>query len=218
MQRILIWMVGIYGLMAGPVKACSLALVLAVDVSASIDQGEFEFQTYGLADALLDPEVADVLVQHQVALSVVQWSGAGEEELSVPWRRMLTYDEVRAFSNRVRALPRAWVGSNTAVGDAIAFSVEQFSAVPDCGRKVIDVSGDGASNAGTDTGSERSNAQDMGIEINGIAIDIHGVSITEYYRRFVITKNGFVITSRGFSDYPRSIREKLLKELIKPGS
>lgn len=218
MQRILIWMVGIYGLMVGPVKACSLALLLAVDVSASIDQGEFEFQTYGLADALLDPEVADVLVQHQVALSVVQWSGAGEEELSVPWRRMLTYDEVRVFSERVRALPRAWVGSNTAVGDAIAFSVEQFSGVPDCGRKVIDVSGDGASNAGTDTGSERSNAQDMGIEINGIAIDIHGVSITEYYRRFVITKNGFVITSRGFSDYPRSIREKLLKELIKPGS
>ena len=218
MQRILIWMAGIYGLMAAPAKACSLALLLAVDVSASIDQGEFEFQTHGLADALLDPEVADVLVQHQVALSVMQWSGAGEEELSVPWRRMLTYDEVRTFSERVRAVPRAWEGSNTAVGDAIAFAVEQFAAVPDCGRMVIDVSGDGASNAGIDTGSERSNAQDRGIEINGIAIDIHGVSITEYYRRFVITKNGFVITSRGFSDYPRSIREKLLKELIKPGS
>jgi len=192
--------------------------VLAIDVSRSIDIGEYNFQTHGLADALLDPEIADVLVQHQVALSVVQWSGAEEGDLTIPWRRMLSYNEVKDFSARVRDMPRKWEGSNTAVGDAIAFSAAQFDRVADCGRKVIDVSGDGSSNAGLHAGIESRKAEAAGIEINGIAIDIIGASITAFYTRFVVTSDGFVITSRGFSDYPRSIREKLLRELVKPGS
>ncbi|MCK4861236.1 MAG: DUF1194 domain-containing protein [Rhodobacteraceae bacterium] len=218
MRRILILLAALVGLAAGPVTACSLALLLAIDVSSSIDIGEYKFQTHGLADALLDPEVADVLVQHQVALSVVQWSGAEEGDLTIPWRRMLSYGEVRDFSTRVRDMPRKWEDSDTAVGDAIAFSAAQFDRVADCGRKVIDVSGDGSSNAGLNAGVESRKAEAAGIEINGLAIDIIGASITAFYTRFVVTSDGFVITSRGFSDYPRSIREKLLRELIKPGS
>ena len=214
----MILITAVFSLAAGPVAACSLALVLAIDVSRSIDIGEYNFQTHGLADALLDPEIADVLVQHQVALSVVQWSGAEEGDLTIPWRRMLSYNEVKDFSARVRDMPRKWEGSNTAVGDAIAFSAAQFDRVADCGRKVIDVSGDGSSNAGLHAGIESRKAEAAGIEINGIAIDIIGASITAFYTRFVVTSDGFVITSRGFSDYPRSIREKLLRELVKPGS
>ena len=218
MRRMVLLLTALFGLAAGQVAACSMALVLAIDVSSSIDIGEYKSQTHGLADALLDPEIADVLVQHQVALSVVQWSGAGEGDLTIPWRRMLSYAEVRNFSARVRDMPRKWEGSNTAVGDAIAFSVAQFDRVSDCGRKVIDVSGDGSSNAGLNAAVESRKAEAAGIEINGIAIDIVGASITAFYTRFVVTSDGFVITSRGFSDYPRSIREKLLRELIKPGS
>ena len=218
MRRILTLMATLFGLAAGPAAACSMALVLAIDVSSSIDIGEYKFQTHGLADALLDPEIMDVLVQHQVALSVVQWSGAEEGDLTIPWRRMLSYDEVRDFSARVRDMPRKWEDSDTAVGDAIAFSAAQFDRVADCGRKVIDVSGDGSSNAGLNAGVESRKAEAAGIEINGLAIDIIGASITAFYTRFVVTTDGFVITSRGFSDYPRSIREKLLRELIKPGS
>jgi Ca-activated chloride channel family protein len=218
MNRIIFWALAALNFIAGPAAACSMALVLAIDVSSSIDIGEYKFQTHGLADALLDPEIMDVLVQHQVALSVVQWSGAEEGDLTIPWRRMLSYGEVRNFSARVRDMPRAWEGSNTAVGDAIAFSAAQFDRVSDCGRKVIDVSGDGSSNAGLNAGAESRKAEAAGIEINGIAIDIIGASITAFYTRFVVTSDGFVITSRGFSDYPRSIREKLLRELIKPGS
>jgi len=218
MHRILILLVALFAFVAGPVAACSLALVLAMDVSSSIDIGEYKFQTHGLADALLDPEIADVLVLHQVALSVVQWSGAEEGDLAIPWRRMLSYSEVRDFAARVREMPRTWDGSNTAVGDAIAFSAAQFDRVSDCKRKVIDVSGDGSSNAGVHAGIESRKAEAAGIEINGVAIDIVGVGITEFYKRFVMTSDGFVITSRGFSDYPRAIREKLLRELIKPGS
>ena len=218
MPRALFLLFTIFSLLAGPVKACSLALVLSMDVSSSIDIGEYNFQRRGLADALLDPEIQDVLVNHQVALSVVQWSGVGEAELTLPWRRMLSYAEVRRFSERVRDMPRKWETSNTAVGDAIAFSAAQFGRVADCKRKVIDMSGDGSSNAGVHAGVESRKAQAAGIEINGIAIDIVGRAITAFYERFVVTKDGFVITSQGFSDYPRAIREKLLRELIKPGS
>ncbi len=205
-------------LFAKPVLACKLALILAIDVSTSIDSGEFTFQRDGLADALLDTEIMNVLTRDEVALMVVQWSGNNEHVVVLPWRRITSQNDVLGFANQVRSMRRAYVNSNTAVGDAIAFSITQFGAVNDCHRKVIDVSGDGASNAGSETSNQSRRAGRLGIEINGIAIDIIGNSISEYYRRFVVTRDGFVMTSTGFSDYPRTIRAKLLRELVRPGS
>lgn len=203
-------------LSASKAFACKLSLILAMDVSSSIDEGEYRYQVDGLADALLDPVIADVLIQDQIALAVVQWSGAGEVELSIPWRRMLSEREVLDFAARVRALDRKWETSNTAPGDAIKFSAEQFESVSDCQRKVIDVSGDGAANAGLSTANQSRLAHEAGITINGLAIDIIGQSITEFYMRFVVTKGGFVETSRGFSDFPRTIKRKLMREIITP--
>jgi len=205
-------------LLAQPVLACQLALVLSMDVSNSIDGGEYRYQVDGLADALLDQDVINVLTRDQVALTVVQWSGPDQQMAVLPWRRMLTDAEVRLFAQQVRGMRRQFLFSKTAIGNALAFSIAQFSAVPDCQRRVIDVSGDGASNSGIETSNQSRRAGLAGIEINGVAIDIMGTSITEYYRRFVITPQGFVLTSTGFSDYPRTIRAKLLRELVKPGS
>lgn len=199
-----------------PAFACRTALLLATDVSSSIDAGEYRLQVDGIADALLDPEIADVLVQDQVALSVLQWSGAAEQELVISWRRMISAEEVRDFSQRVRAMPRLWSKSSTATGDALNFAVDQFGPVFDCERQVIDMSGDGAENIGSDTATESRRAEAAGVEINGLAIDEVGLSITEFYRRFVITKDGFVETSRGYLSYPETIRRKLLRELTKP--
>lgn len=208
----------IFSLLAKPVLACKLALILAIDVSASIDAGEFSYQRDGLADALLDVEIMNVLSRDRVALMVVQWSGANDQVAVTPWRRMHSQGDVQAFSNWVSSMRRTVVNSKTAVGDAIAFSIAQFDDVPDCERKVIDISGDGASNSGTNTASQSRRAARLGIEINGVAIDIVGVAISEYYRRFVITPDGFVLTSTGFSNYPQTIRAKLLRELVLPGS
>ena len=201
---------------ATPASACRTALLLAVDVSSSIDAAEYNFQVGGLADALLEPQIADVLLRDQVALAVVQWSGAAEQELAISWRRMLSAEEITDFARRVRAMPRLWSKSSTATGDALKFSVQQFGAVSDCRRKVIDVSGDGAQNTGTDTATESRRAEAAGVEINGLAIDEMGLSITEYYRRFLITRGGFVETARGYLSYPDAIRRKLLRELTKP--
>ena len=211
-------LVAILSALAKPAFACELALILSMDVSTSIDVGEYGYQRDGLADALLDTEVINVLTRDQVALMVVQWSGVNDQAVVIPWRRMLSVAEVRSFSNRVREMRREFVNSKTAVGSALAFSIEQFGAVNDCDRKVIDVSGDGASNSGAETSGQSRRAAQLGIEINGVAIDIMGNAISEYYRRYVATPNGFVLTSTGFSDYPRTIRAKLLRELVKPGS
>lgn len=198
--------------------ACDVALLLSIDVSGSIDRGEYRLQVDGLADALADPEVADALVLGQVALSVVQWSGTGRQTVSIPWRRMLSAGEVADFARRARALPRAYTGSDTAVGEAIGFSARRFGPVADCRRKVIDISGDGPQNAGGPLAPERGAAARAGIEINAIAIEDMGRAspITEFYRRFVITRDGFVMTARGLGDYPRAIRAKILREISKP--
>ncbi|MDW4551419.1 DUF1194 domain-containing protein [Defluviimonas sp. D31] len=198
--------------------ACDVALLLSVDVSGSIDRGEYRLQVQGITDALRDPEVAEALLRGQVALSVVQWSGTAQQTVSLPWRRILTPRDSEDFADRAERLERAYTGSDTAVGEAIGYSAGQFAAVSDCRRKVIDISGDGPQNAGFPLAPQRGAAGQAGIEINAIAIEDVGRAspITEFYRRFVITRNGFVMTARGLSDYPRALRAKILREVVKP--
>lgn len=205
-------------LFAAPVRACDTALLLAIDVSGSIDRAEYALQTEGLAEALRDPEVSAALLKGQVALSVVQWSGLGQQAVTIPWQRMLSARHILDFIARVETQPRAFQGSDTAVGEALTFSAAQFATVPDCRRRVIDISGDGPENAGSAAPRARSYAADRGIEINAIAIEDMGQSspISAFYRNWVITRGGFVMTARGLGDYPRAMREKLLRELIRP--
>lgn len=199
-------------------SACEVALLLGVDVSGSIDRGEYRLQIDGLADALDDPAIGDALVLGQAALAVVQWSGAGMQQVVLPWRRMLDAGAPTDYAARARALPRAYQGSDTAVGEAIGFSVDQFAAVADCRRKVIDISGDGPQNAGLPLGPARGVALAAGIAINAIAIEDMGQAspISEFYRRHVISPGGFVMTARGLADYAGAIRAKILREVSRP--
>ena len=199
----------------GLARACDTALLLAIDVSNSVDIAEYRLQVDGMADALLDPEIREVLLNGQVALSVMQWSGVEQQDMSIPWRRMVTAADVAAFARDARNMRRAYIASNTAPGDAIRAALRQFDPVEDCARHIIDISGDGPENAGSGTPAARREAELRGVIINGIAIESIGVSITQYYQRSVITQYGFVITARRHRDYPRAIREKILRELTK---
>ena len=205
-------------LAACPAMACETALVLSIDVSGSIDGNDFRLQAEGLALALTDPEVAEALVKGQVALAVVQWSGADEQALVLSWQRMLAPDDVARFAARAAAMTRSYKGSDTAVGQGLRFAQKQFAAVPDCDRKVVDVSGDGQENAGFTDLRARSEAAEAGITINAIAIEEPGPAfpITSYYKNWVITSDGFVVTARGLQDYAKTLRRKLLRELVKP--
>lgn len=204
---------------ATPSRACDLALALAVDVSGSIDPVEYRFQMEGMADALEDPTIADALVQGQVALTVIQWSGEGEQIVTIPWQRMLNLPSVEGFARLVRAAPREWNNSKTAIGDLMGFAIARFATVPDCRRRVIDISGDGQTNAGSDPLKQRVLAQAAGITINGLAIDRVARSVTGYYRSHVIVgPDAFVLTATGYRDYPRAIRRKLFREILRPSS
>jgi len=194
-------------------RACDTALVLTMDVSNSIDVAEYRLQTDGLADALLDGEIIDAMVTGEIALAVVQWSGEDRQELSVGWTRMTSQADVLAFSARARAMERAFVLSDTAPAEAIAFAADLFDTVPDCKRRVIDVSGDGSANSGGNVGQARNDAERRGITINGIAIEGIGVAITTFFERAIISRDGFVITARGHREYPDAIRRKILREV-----
>jgi Ca-activated chloride channel family protein len=191
--------------------------MLAIDVSGSVDAGEYRLQTDGLANALSDPSVAEEILRAQAALAVMEWSGAGQQRVVIPWTRIENPFILAAFRDRASSLSRSWDGSDTAVGDAIAAATAEFPAVADCRRHVLDISGDGDQNAGGPLAAARGAAVSAGITINAIAIEGIGVSITEFYRRRVISTKGFVLTARGHTDYPRAIREKILREVTIPG-
>ncbi|MBM1222270.1 DUF1194 domain-containing protein [Ponticoccus sp. SC2-23] len=197
----------------GTARACDTALLLAVDVSNSVDEAEYRLQIDGMADALLDPEIVLALTEGRVTLSVMQWSGVERQVMSLPWRQMLTKADVIRFSQDARALERAFVLSDTAPAEAIRFALRQFDEVEDCARHIIDVSGDGTPNSGSDTRGASQEAERAGVTINGIAIESMGVAISGFYRRALVTRDGFVITARGHRDYPRAIRIKILREV-----
>ncbi|MBA4325907.1 MAG: hypothetical protein C0426_12980 [Rhodobacter sp.] len=203
---------------AQPALACETALLLAIDVSGSIDASDYRLQTEGLASALADPDVTDALVRGQVALAVIQWSGVDEQALVLSWQRMLAPPDVTRFAARAAAIPRAFSGSDTAVGEGLRFATSQFAAVPDCRNKVIDVSGDGQENAGFTDAAARREAIAAGLTINAIAIEDPGPAfpVTSYYRSWIITPGGFVVTARGLQGYAGTLRQKLLRELTGP--
>jgi Ca-activated chloride channel homolog len=204
---------------AAPLRACELALVLAVDVSASISSGEYALQMQGLADALDDPIIAHALVKGQTALTLVQWSGVSEQDVSIPWQRILTQQDVAEFARTTQELHRKWRNGFTAIGSMLDFAAPLYLAVPDCRRLVLDVSGDGIINAGVPTRAARDMLIAKGVTINGIAIDRRGDTVNQYFRSDIIGgADAFVIPTRGYADYVLSIREKLFRELIEPVS
>lgn len=212
--RCISWILGpIAAFWMGAAHACDTALLLAIDVSNSIDVAEYKLQTDGLADALRDPEISEALVNGNVALSVVQWSGEDKQAITLPWTRIRTPIDVETFAARARLMPRAFVLSDTAPAEAILFSLQQFGAVGDCTRHIIDVSGDGTANSGADVRGVRNEAERRGVTINGIAIESMGLAITGYFKRAIITRDGFVITARGHREYPEAIRQKILREI-----
>lgn len=203
----------LFGYLPNLAAACDTALVLTIDVSNSVDVGEYRLQVDGLADALRDPEIVETMIRTETAVAVVQWSGEDRQELTIPWVRIRTALDADNLATRARLMQRAFVLSDTAPAEAIYFSLGLFDAVPDCTRKVIDVSGDGTPNGGSDVRAARNAAERAGVTINGIAIESMGIAITNFYRSAIITRNGFVMTARTHREYPAAIRAKILREI-----
>lgn len=208
---------GLAAVLATPARACDLALVLAVDVSGSVDPAEYMIQMQGLAEALRDPVISEALVRGEAAVSLVQWTGSSRQDLTIPWMRLRDFDAVEAFAASVETTPRAWRMYSTAIGEALSFSAALFQAVPDCTRRVVDVSGDGVSNEGIEPDSLRPGLAALGVTVNALVIEPPDRDLVEYFHRNVITGPGaFAIRANGFAEYPERIRRKLLREVATP--
>jgi Ca-activated chloride channel family protein len=198
------------------VLGCDLALVLAVDVSGSVDAEEYSIQMHGLALALQDGIVAEALVDAQARVSLIQWSGSSRQVQTVPWTATTSLNDVALLADTIANDPRLWRNYSTAIGEALALSTRSFDDVPACRCKVIDVSGDGQSNEGPAPSTHHLALREKGIVVNALAIETDDADLTAYfYENLIIGEGAFVITANGFLDYPDQIRRKLQRETTK---
>jgi len=196
--------------------ACEVALVLAVDVSGSVDTREYDIQMQGLAEALRDGAVSEALVRLEAQVSLVQWTGASRQKVTLPWRGISDFQDVDRLALEISEAPRAWRHFSTAIGEALLISAAQFEAVPQCTRRVIDLSGDGINNEGVAPDRLRANLTRQGITVNALAIEGAEDDLTAWFFENVIWGPGaFVATANSYAEYPDRIRQKLLRELTK---
>lgn len=202
--------------LSASVKACEVALVLAVDVSGSVDREEYRIQMQGLADGLRDGTVSEALVAGKAALTVIHWTGTSRQVVAVPWARIDSFEAVEAFASSVETAPRAWRNFSTAIGEALVFALAQFQAVPDCRLRIIDVSGDGSSNEGVDPSTVHGRLHAAKVTVNALVIEGAEPDMTGYYWENVIIGAGaFVITANSYAEYPDRMRRKLQREVAK---
>jgi hypothetical protein len=202
-----------------------LELIVAVDVSGSIDPDEAALQRKGYLRSLVDPEVVRAIKAGplgKIALTYVEWAGMGHFKTVVDWSVIDGMERAQAFAARLGAQPIE-TAHRTSLSDAIDRSAPLFAAnAYDGARRVIDISGDGANNYGRLVTAARDEAVRQGIVINGLPIltDPAGGSFPSipdldlFFRDCVIGGPGaFIVVARGFDDFARAVRKKLIIEI-----
>lgn len=196
---------------------CRLALLLAIDVSASVDAEEDGLQRGGLAAALMAPEVAEGFLADPadpVVLGVYEWSGRFAQDVILSWRRIETLDDLAAAAGAIAGSKRGRDDLPTALGDALGYGASLFHKGPDCAARTLDVAGDGVGNDGFPPWAVYRAGRLDGVTVNGLAIQGGEQDVAAYYREQMIRGPGaFVIEAEGFGDYERAMQEKLYREL-----
>jgi Protein of unknown function (DUF1194) len=202
-----------------------MQLILAADVSGSVNETRYKTQQDGYLEALGDPRVQDViggLDPPILAITFIAW--ARDQEVMVPWTRVHDTKTMDLFRNRLKEGQRPRIGVNTFIRRALLFCDARFDQEFIGGRKVIDVSGDGDDNQGTIGLHEvRDELVGKGVVINGLPIIVKPPDIFPpqppegldvYYRSHVVGGDGHVvIESIGFDNFKQAILQKLLLEI-----
>ena len=202
-------------------RPCALALVLAIDVSGSVDAGEYALQIGGLAAALRSDDVRSALMaagDGGVYVTVLHWSGNGQQAQVAPWTLLDTATRIEQFAAGIEQKPRQFDKFSTAIGEALVYAYDRFRSLPrPCRRRVIDVSGDGRSNEGWSPNLIRDDVVRRGVTINALAILASDPELLGYFRSKIIGGAGaFVMSADRFEDYPEAIRRKLVREILPP--
>lgn len=198
-----------------PAIGCDLALLLAVDVSGSVDRNEYAVQMRGLANALRDGAVADALVMQEASVALMQWTGSTRQRVTLPWTAMHNAAVVEQFARQIEDDARIWRNYSTAIGEGLLAGRAYLEDVPHCRRWVIDLSGDGVSNEGVPPQDVKAAVTHPKLIVNAIAIETDETDLTAYYSDNIIMGEGaFVVTAQGFEDYPPQIKRKLYREVL----
>lgn len=218
---------------AARAEVVDVALVLAADVSRSIDESEFRLQRQGYAAAITNTKVLRAIQAGRhasIALCFVEWAGPDEQSVVVKWTVIGDGESAAGFAETLLRAPRSFTG-RTAIGSGIDFAVAQFATSGvTADRRVIDVSGDGNNNSGRTVTEARDEAVAKGITINGLAIINEQASgrpgsflyshthppggLPNYYRENVIGGAGaFTMQVVNFDTFSEAITQKLLSEI-----
>jgi uncharacterized protein DUF1194 len=213
----------------GNAQTTDLLLVLAADVSRSIDESEFALQRKGYSAALTDPRVLTAIrggTTGSVAICFVEWSGAGEQNVVADWTVIRDEEDAGGLAAAILAAPRSFIG-RTSISGAIDFAMERFAAAqPRANRHIIDISGDGTNNSGRPVTDARDQAVAEGVTINGLAIvndkpnpgyAFHTQppgGLPEWYRQNVIGGPGaFLRVVEDFHSFADAMTNKLVSEI-----
>jgi hypothetical protein len=206
-----------------------LLLVLAVDVSRSIDQPKFLLQRDGYAAAVSNRGVLEAIRSgpHQkIALEFVEWSGYGAQKVVIDWTAIDGPDAARRFGDQVVEAPRSFA-DRTSISGGIEFAAAQLERSPfKAPRHIIDVSGDGTNNAGREVAAARDDVVGKGVILNGLVILTDSQllfnaehtnppgGLEKYYRENVIGGPGaFVMVAEVFNAFGKAIIKKLIAEI-----
>jgi hypothetical protein len=206
-------------LAAAPARGAALALVLAVDVSASVTADTYLLQHDGIARAFASQRLVQAMsaLPGGIEALVLEWSDPDKIAITVGWTRVVGAASAQTFAAAVRATRRTSDGL-TAIGPALLAAAEAFDRLPEpAARRVIDISGDGIANFGPPPAAVRDHIVAAGITINGLAILTEEPWLPDYYRSNVIGgPSAFVVAARTYRDFADAIERKLIAEVAGP--
>lgn len=206
-----------------------LLLVLAADVSRSVDQPKFQLQREGYAAAISNPRVLEAIssgVNRRIAICFIEWAGVGAQKVVIDWMLIGDTDAARHFGDQILEAPRSFA-DRTSISGGIDFAMMQLERAPfESQRRTIDVSGDGTNNSGRDVISARDAALAKGITINGLVILSERPipwnpehtnppgGLANYYRDNIIGGPGaFVMVAENFNSFGQALISKLVAEI-----
>lgn len=218
---------GIIGLALGTGAAqsqeCRLALVLALDVSSSVDAAEDALQRGGLVSALTAPTVRDAFfaTDQPVALAVFEWSGRYNQQVLLDWKLIAAPKDLLSAATTIAASQRSHNDFPTAMGYALGYGAGLLQRAPSCHSKTIDISGDGQNNEGFGPKTAYTEFPFESVTVNGLVVngaDYEAeTGLIAYYKSHVLYGPGaFLEIAQGFEDYERAMRRKLERELTPP--
>jgi len=216
---------------ASAAEKVDLLLVLAADVSRSVDGTKFELQREGYAAAISDPRVLDAIRSGRngrIGMMFVEWSGAGSQRVLIDWTTIGDAESAKGFGDRLLEAPRSFA-DRTSISGAIEFAMEQFARAPyESNRRTIDISGDGTNNSGADVTAARDAALAQDVTINGLVILSETPlawnpdhtnppgGLDNYYRSHVVGGPGaFVLVAADYNSFGQAIIKKLIAEVAR---